>query len=926
MSAGNMTSRTLQTSKAASSSIALSIASLLSEEPPSKRRRLEPDISRLSTPPQLAQQSYSHTTAQGNARVHYGNTTYHGPVYLQHDVASSSMDHHTSQPCDSQISADALKFDTMDDRYYTIEPTHSGTCRWLFEREEYQNWRHPAKLHLHNGFLWIKGKPGSGKSTLTKFACQQDQIGQEGGTVIAYYFNARGNDILQKCLEGMYRSLLYQIYSRLPNLLRVLQLHANHGQMEWSLGRLKSIFRETILALESDRLTCYIDALDECAEESEVRDLVRFFEALGESAVSAKVKFNVLFSSRHYPHITIGKCQHLYLDDDSGHESDINHYIRSHLRIGSSKLALEIQQEVQRKASGVFLWVVLVTRILNDETDRGNIHQLRDRLRAIPGDLHALFDDLVQKTKAHERASLTLVLQLALFSPRYLTWEDLYFAIVSNSNDKDIEAWNPDEVTLDDMSKCILNISKGLLETTSSKAGSQGTIKVLRISPSTKTVETLQRPVVQFIHESVRDYLFEGGMHSLISQLGHHAHESRDRLEALCHDQLKQCCNHYVTRTTNLLLRMKRGELKEDVSTVNTFGAHSSEKALISYPFLRYALQGILYHADLALSGGIVQEDYVDDFPVYLWSKLYNFLRPADHAALSPLVSRLYLFVMEGALHLAEAEIVRLGPPNVWDYNILSEQHPTLLSVAVHRSDLRMVELLLRKGADANSCAKDSLNCLCAAIYSCYDVRDHSANNFSRNLDITKLLLEYGADVNAERAGQHNALTLACKVGNVPMLKDLIAHGANVNVGGGSPLREACNEGHVDSVKILLEHGADINLRNDNETHATALQSACLGNYADIVKLLLREGADVNHLGGTNGPALVIACLTGRLSIVRILLEHNADVSLKGGFARRPLQIARSYGRFDIEELLLKFSNGDKLGAKSTNIVRQETC
>lgn len=176
MSAGNIALRTLQTSKAASSPSAFSIASLLSEEPPSKRRRLEPDISRLSTPPQLAQQSYSHTTAQGNARVHYGNTTYNGPVYLQHDAASST-DPHSSQPRNPQVSADALKFDTMDDRYYTIEPTYSGTCTWLFEREEYQNWRDPAKLYMHNGFLWIKGKPGSGKSTLTKFACQQDQIG-----------------------------------------------------------------------------------------------------------------------------------------------------------------------------------------------------------------------------------------------------------------------------------------------------------------------------------------------------------------------------------------------------------------------------------------------------------------------------------------------------------------------------------------------------------------------------------------------------------------------------------------------------------------------------------------------------------------------------------------------------------------------------
>lgn len=68
------------------------------------------------------------------------------------------------------------------------------------------------------------------------------------------------------------------------------------------------------------------------------------------------------------------------LEGQEGHSQDITNYLESELEIGKSKIAQQIRRELQEKALGVFMWVVLVVGILNKEHDRGRVHALRRRL------------------------------------------------------------------------------------------------------------------------------------------------------------------------------------------------------------------------------------------------------------------------------------------------------------------------------------------------------------------------------------------------------------------------------------------------------------------------------------------------------------------------------------------------------------------
>src|SRR5205823_4241896 len=123
-------------------------------------------------------------------------------------------------------------------------------------------------------------------------------------------------------------------------------------------------------------------------------------------------------------------------------------------------------------------------------------------------DLHELFRDILTRD-CHNRNELLLCIQWLLFARQPLKPEQLYFAILSGVEPEVLSRWNSNEITMDVIKRFILNSSKGLAEITKSKS-----------------------PTVQFIHESVRDFLLEeNGLGEIWSGVGNkfqgQSHERR---------------------------------------------------------------------------------------------------------------------------------------------------------------------------------------------------------------------------------------------------------------------------------------------------------------------------------------------------------------------------------------------------------------
>ncbi|KAF4335283.1 ankyrin 3 [Fusarium beomiforme] len=313
---------------------------------------------------------------------------------------------------------ESLNFEKIDGRKLIIKAADSKTCRWFLKHPDYLSWADPRQLSQHYGILWIRGKPGAGKSTIMKYiyleSKKKDRKNQR--LTASFFFNAQG-EMLEKTVAGMYRSLLLQLFQGFPDLECVLDdpelLPQNHTGCP-SLSVLKDLFRAAVAKLGQRSFTCFIDGLDEC-DEQQVMDLVEYFEGLAGQYAEEGVKLRICFSSRHTPYGDIRRGICVILEDQIGHENDLESYISTHLRIRDHSLLKDLQNRMLEKAAGVFLWVVLVVDILNQENRRGRM-SIKWTLEQVPSGLSDLWKDLLKTNTANiEELKLSFITRAAKF-------------------------------------------------------------------------------------------------------------------------------------------------------------------------------------------------------------------------------------------------------------------------------------------------------------------------------------------------------------------------------------------------------------------------------------------------------------------------------------------------------------------------------
>jgi polynucleotide 5'-kinase involved in rRNA processing len=96
----------------------------------------------------------------------------------------------------------SLTFPQIYDWQSAIERPSDETCAWIFEHHLYQAWSTRKDLERSHGILWIKGKPGSGKSTLMRFLAKKTSP-YPGSLRLLFFFNPRGTE-LERSVIGLY--------------------------------------------------------------------------------------------------------------------------------------------------------------------------------------------------------------------------------------------------------------------------------------------------------------------------------------------------------------------------------------------------------------------------------------------------------------------------------------------------------------------------------------------------------------------------------------------------------------------------------------------------------------------------------------------------------------------------------------------------
>ena len=467
---------------------------------------------------------------------------------------------------------ESLYFQGMAMRHSKIMDAHARTFQWIFEPVESSS-ENPTDdadsgtlsdvnpdettfihwLKHENGIFWIRGKAGSGKSTLIKYLYGHEKTMSSLGlwasdhllvTASFYFWNA-GTE-LQKSQEGFLRSLLFEILSQVPTLIPVIfpkhcQANSSTGHPTttvWNFTRselIEACYRLGKQSMLPAKFCFFVDGLDEYS--GDCGELIRLLNNLAQSSPNFKLclssrpwnVFKRAFKKSKYPK--------LLLEDLT--KDDIRHYVES--KLGDNQLFRVFSYkesrcqsfivEIVQKANGVFLWVFLVVRsLLEGLKNDDRLSDLERRLQLIPPDLEKFFkhmlDNIEDAYKIQSAQSFILALQakepLTLMTFSLLDEEAPEYAI-----NWDIQAMPASEIRrrYDVMRKRLNSRCKDLLEITSAVTQgpqlascglSQVGVASQHQQADTSSAEDFFAFRVDFLHRTVRDFLLGGEIKHLL--------------------------------------------------------------------------------------------------------------------------------------------------------------------------------------------------------------------------------------------------------------------------------------------------------------------------------------------------------------------------------------------------------------------------
>lgn len=338
-------------------------------------------------------------------------------------------------------------------RFKSVSQAESGTFSWILEDPDRLLKMEP-ELHVSftewlasgSGVFHIAGKPGAGKSTLMKLLMAHKETKRlleewagEKDLLFANFFFWRLGDTDQKTWDGMVGSLLYDIVRQVPSVAKLL--FTNHWQREkmqlclranYVIDLSKAEIREAFEKLISDsevhekyRICLGIDGLDEFDELTISHwDLAQRIKNWSERS-SENIKLCV--SSREYPCIddVFSKHQRIHLHQLTAEDImqlsmgrlNGNPLFRS-LSERSAEDSRIIFKRITMESEGVFLWVVLLLKLIEEElairTETISMRRIHDIIESAPKELEGFIVHILHTIPTHYRGNAIMVLAMAL--------------------------------------------------------------------------------------------------------------------------------------------------------------------------------------------------------------------------------------------------------------------------------------------------------------------------------------------------------------------------------------------------------------------------------------------------------------------------------------------------------------------------------
>lgn len=334
-----------------------------------------------------------------------------------------------------------------DQHLRRTKPRVEGTGQWLLKHPKFHYWETSSSSSI----LWLTGKIGAGKSTLASNVVDRYWVEDTGGCepidegFAFFYYSKNDQELKGDPIAHILGSFLRQlstvphypdaIYTKLINLRR----HMEEKKISYDPKRCREFLTELVDLLP--RTFIVLDGLDEIEEPSDVEEIVQFLVRIVEKA---KRPVKIFISSRDETYIRdeLSKAEHnlIHIHFMRENQPDILEYVQKRTAKIGHRWDPEVKQQVEKtlcdNAQGMFRWVYLQIEQLKTINSP---EEVLERLKRLPRGLEEAYDELYNANIGWDQKRLKRAVKWVLYARSPLSTAMLLSAVqlgIKTENDE----------------------------------------------------------------------------------------------------------------------------------------------------------------------------------------------------------------------------------------------------------------------------------------------------------------------------------------------------------------------------------------------------------------------------------------------------------------------------------------------------------
>ncbi|KAJ4354479.1 uncharacterized protein N0V89_006216 [Didymosphaeria variabile] len=323
---------------------------------------------------------------------------------------------------------------SVEQHLYEVQTAQGNTFQWIKDNVAFQiTEKSTMPIIFH-----ITGKPGSGKTVLSKLMYRILSVAQNDCYILFFAFNDR--DSGRRSPIHLMASLVAQTLARIELPGAVLDsIIGSDGKFNTKVWNERE-FKKTLFLFEiilqalpvSKKFVILVDALDECVANEERRSMLHTFGKIASMHQDRLPRVNFVFTSRPYSNIDFGVTRTFVLDLNS--EDSMDHDLEAYIvdsvgfliaeRPGLARYEEKILSKLRDRAEKMYLLIELLLDMIRRHHDSspGSIEGL---LKKLPENLSAIYMKLWSEIPEEHKGRAKLIFSWVLCSFRPLTVKEL---------------------------------------------------------------------------------------------------------------------------------------------------------------------------------------------------------------------------------------------------------------------------------------------------------------------------------------------------------------------------------------------------------------------------------------------------------------------------------------------------------------------